>query len=158
MIFEKGSSSFLIDDIEKICDKSVERGKYANTLLRAGRAFGIDDRLEGFSDLIKDELAQYKRTKIIYLTPKLIRPKDWVDGEDVCWISFDDLPIKIYHEYDDYWEIIRSSIKILDFHSRDIRNGDDKRNYVLKLSLRDTLDLCLKEGKKFKLVLLVGIG
>lgn len=137
--------------LKKIRDKSIEHGKYTNTIVKAGRALGIDDGLECFSELIKEDLAQYKKAKIIYLAPKLICPKDWVDDEDIRWISFNDLPIKIDHEYNEYWESIRSSIQILDFHSRDIRNGDDKRNYVRSLSLRDMLDLCIKEGNKIQI-------
>ncbi|MDO4794480.1 MAG: hypothetical protein Q4A28_00865 [Brachymonas sp.] len=154
LIAEKRSSSFLVDELGKIASASQEHGKYKNIMLMIADALGIDGEAEGFEDLLRKELSQYKKAKLIYLAPKVSKPKDWVDSNDVRWFSFEDLPHEIDHAYADNWRDIRDSLQMLDFHSKKVRNGEEKRNYSFRLPLKDMLERCRTEGNKIKIGLI----
>jgi len=154
LIAEKRSASFLVDELERIGSASQEHGKYKNIMLMIADALGVDGEIKGFEDLLRKELSQCKKAKIIYLAPKVSKPKDWVDSNDMRWFSFEDLPHEIDHSYAENWKDIRDSLQMLDFHSKKVRNGEERRNYSFRLPLKDMLERCRKEGNKIKIGLI----
>lgn len=138
----------------RIASASQEYGKYKNILLMIADALEVDGNAEGFEGLLRKELSQYKKARIIYLAPKVSKPKDWVDGDDMRWFSFEDLPHEIDHSYAENWKDIRASLQMLDFHSKKVRNGEEKRNYSFRLPLKDMLERCRTEGGKIKIGLI----
>ena len=67
LIAKEKSSSFLVNELERIASASQEHGKYKNILLMIADALEVDGNVEVFKDLLRKELSQYKKARIIYL-------------------------------------------------------------------------------------------
>lgn len=147
-IDSKGSAAFLLDEVLAIRDASQESGKYGFVLDLLKAACKLDSEVD-----LRERLDRCKRARVIYLAPKVSKPKNWRPTDQGWeWISFGDLPATLgEHEYADQWPILREHLVSLDADTRTKRNGHDGliaggKNYRELIKFRPLLERARSEG------------
>ena len=132
----KSGSLFLVRDIEKIKDVSLERKKYEEVLTRVHK---------------NPCYSVCKKAKLVYLAPSAMRdarPRRVNGG--VEWLSFEDLPDKISGELALEWAVIHRNLVKLDSITPNSRNGTqaggDRGNYRDTRRFEEMVRLCEESG------------
>lgn len=141
MIKHPNGAAFLIDDIERICEASLEHGKYQNVL----------DRIDHVLPDSKVQFGNCKAARIVYLAPAVSKPKEWPENDSSqCWLRFKDLASDIKSPFDAQWKIIRKRLIELDDVRRCSRNDQpevaERNNYQGRDAYQEILDRCKREG------------
>lgn len=131
---DKSGSSFLVDDLQEIMSRSLEREKYEEVL----KCFPKNS-----------PYSNCKKAKLVYLAPAAMRdarPRPVHDG--VEWLSFEDLPGEISGPFALEWEVIRRNLVKLDIKRprNSTQGGGERRNYGGTSGFEKLMGLCEENG------------
>ncbi|PVY91171.1 uncharacterized protein DUF2779 [Acidovorax sp. 99] len=143
-----GSAAFLLDELLAIKDASQEPGKYGFVLELLKTACQVRSETE-----LREHLDSCKRARVIYLAPKLSKPKNWRSADQGWeWISFENLPVVLdEHEFADQWPTLREHLVSLDEATRSKRNRNEElvvggKNYRELIKFSPLLKRARSEG------------
>jgi hypothetical protein len=130
----ESGSRFLIEDLEAIASVSGEYGKYNRILARVQ------------SD---PKYATCRQARLVYLAPDVMRRQCAYLGNNATFLSFEELPADIDHEFANEWRVIREHLVQLDTITWRTRRGEHKpfggSNYRDTCGFPALLTLCREQ-------------
>jgi hypothetical protein len=132
---KESGALFLVDDLQEIMCRSLERKKYEEVL----KSFPKDS-----------PYSNCRNAKVVYIAPSAMikDARRKLTGSEVEWLSFTDLPGKIFSKFAAEWEIIHRYLVELDNQLpwNGTQDGGNRLNYGDTCGLDDVILLCEEKG------------